>query len=126
MNNSNKPRKINPKINLQKIREDNHYSQLKVAEDNNTYQEVISRIESGSRNATLDFMIQLSKYYNCSMDYICDLTDDPTPISILSLKSDLTEKEKHILSQYNSLNKEDKLRFENIIEGVIVALKNIQ
>lgn len=126
MNKSRKIGNIKPKNNLQKIRESNKYSQLKVAEDNNTYQELISRIESGSRNATLDFMIQLSKYYNCSMDYICDLTDDPTPISILSSKSDLTEKEKHILSQYNSLNKEDKLRFENIIEGVIVALKNIQ
>ena len=36
-----KNKEISPKKNLQKIREDNHYSQRKVAEDNNTYQEVM-------------------------------------------------------------------------------------
>ena len=117
-----KNKEISPKKNLQKIREDNHYSQRKVAEDNNTYQEVISRLESGTRTSNIEFIIQLANYFHCSTDYLLDLTNDPTPISILSSKSDLSETEKYILSEYNSLSDDNKLR----LEGILIALKSIQ
>lgn len=117
-----KNKEISPKKNLQKIREDNHYSQRKVAEDNNTYQEVISRLESGTRTSNIEFIIQLANYFHCSTDYLLDLTNDPTPISILSSKSDLSKKEKYILREYNSLSDDNKLR----LEGILIALKSIQ
>ena len=117
-----KNKEISPKKNLQKIREDNHYSQRKVAEDNNTYQEVIYRLESGTRTSNIEFIMQLSNNFHCSTDYLLDLTNDPTPISILSSKSDLSEKEKYILREYNSLSDDNKLR----LEGILIALKSIQ
>ena len=117
-----KNKEISPKKNLQKIREDNHYSQRKVAEDNNTYQEVISRLESGTRTSNIEFIIQLANYFHCSTDYLLDLTNDPTPISILYSKSDLSEKEKYILREYNSLSDDNMLR----LEGILIALKSIQ
>lgn len=117
-----KNKEISPKKNLQKIREDNHYSQRKVAEDNNTYQEVISRLESGTRTSNIEFIMQLANYFHCSTDYLLDLTNDPTPISMLSSKSDLSEKEKYILREYNSLSDDNKLR----LEGILIALKSIQ
>ena len=67
-----KNKEISPKKNLQKIREDNHYSQRKVAEDNNTYQEVISRLESGTRTSNIEFIMQLANYFHCSTDYLLD------------------------------------------------------
>lgn len=107
--------------NLKIIRESKNYSQLKVSMDLGISQELISKYETGKSTPSFDILIKMSNYFKCSIDYLCDLTDDPTPIDVLSKTSTLSIEERKLLSEYNSLSKDDKLR----LEGIIVALKCI-
>lgn len=107
--------------NLKIIRESKNYSQLKVSMDLGISQELISKYETGKSTPSFDILIKMSNYFKCSIDYLCDLTDDPTPIDVLSKNSTLSIEERKLLSEYNSLSKDDKLR----LEGIIVALKSI-
>lgn len=107
--------------NLKIIRESKNYSQLKVSMDLGISQELISKYETGKSTPSFDILIKMSNYFKCSIDYLCDLTDDPTSIDVLSKNSTLSIEERKLLSEYNSLSKDDKLR----LEGIIVALKGI-
>lgn len=107
--------------NLKIIRESKNYSQLKVSMDLGISQELISKYETSKSTPSFDILIKMSNYFKCSIDYLCDLTDDPTPIDVLSKNSTLSIEERKLLSEYNSLSKDDKLR----LEGIIVALKGI-
>lgn len=107
--------------NLKIIRESKNYSQLKVSMDLGISQELISKYETGKSTPSFDILIKMSNYFKCSIDYLCDLTDDPTAIDVLSKNSTLSIEERKLLSEYNSLSKDDKLR----LEGIIVALKGI-
>lgn len=61
---------------LRDLREDHDLTQKQVAELIKTTQQVYSEYEKGIREIPLFKMIILAKYYNVSMDYLTDLTDE--------------------------------------------------
>lgn len=52
-------------------------SQLKLALDLNMNQNSISRYESGIREADYATLIKLADYFNVSIDYLLERTDNP-------------------------------------------------
>ena len=40
----------------------------------------LSKFELGERIPTVDNLVILAKLYNVNMEYLLDLTDDPTPL----------------------------------------------
>ncbi|MBQ1241990.1 MAG: helix-turn-helix transcriptional regulator [Oscillospiraceae bacterium] len=65
-------------IRLKILREQRNISQLKLAMDLDLNQNAISRYESGAREADYKTLVRLADYFNVSIDYLLERTDDPS------------------------------------------------
>ncbi len=61
---------------LEDLRIDNDKTQADIAKYLGCQREVYRRYEKGTRQIPVDFLIQLSIFYNVSIDYILGLTDE--------------------------------------------------
>ena len=61
---------------IESLRIDNDKTQSEIATLLNCKREVYRRYEKGVRDIPLWAIIKLSQYYNCSVDYLLDLTDE--------------------------------------------------
>jgi len=64
-------------MKLKYLREKKNISQLKLAIDLNMNQNSISRYENGQRQADYDTLIAFADYFNVSIDYLLERTDNP-------------------------------------------------
>ncbi len=55
---------------LRDIRKKKGYSQQKVAMDLNISREALSYYETGKRSPDIDMLLQMSEYFNVSVDYL--------------------------------------------------------
>jgi len=65
--------------NLKLIRVINDYTQLKVQMETGISQSTLSKYEQGEQSPTSENLIILAKYYNTSVDFLLDLTDEKKP-----------------------------------------------
>lgn len=65
-------------MRLKYLREQKGISQLRLAMDLNLNQNSISRYEKGVREADYKTLILLADYFNVSIDYLLERTDNPT------------------------------------------------
>ena len=65
--------------NIKMIRVTRDYTQVKVQMDTGISQSMLSKYESGDVLPTTENLIILAKYYNTSLDYLMDLTDETKP-----------------------------------------------
>ena len=64
-------------MRLKELREKKNITQLKLALDLGMNQNSISRYETGEREADYKTLILLSDYFNVSIDYLLEQTDNP-------------------------------------------------
>lgn len=64
--------------NLKSIREDNDIKQKDIASYLNVSQNTYSQYETGVISLTADVLVKLADYYNVSVDYLLDRTNNPT------------------------------------------------
>ena len=64
-------------VRLKEIRKSKGISQLKMAMDLNTIQNTISRYETGEREPGINELIEIADYFNISIDYLLERTDNP-------------------------------------------------
>ena len=64
-------------MRLKEIRKTKGISQLKLAMDLNTNQNTISRYETGEREPGIRELIQIADYFNISIDYLLERTNNP-------------------------------------------------
>ena len=64
-------------MRLKEIRKSKGISQLKLALDLNTNQNTISRYETGEREPGIRELIQIADYFQVSVDYLLERTDNP-------------------------------------------------
>lgn len=62
--------------NIKLIRVLNEYTQLKVQMETGISQSMLSKYESGDLLPTTENLIILANFYNTSLDYLMDLTDE--------------------------------------------------
>ena len=62
---------------IRDLREDRDLKQRQLAEYLNCSQQVYSNYELGQRDIPTDVLIQLSAFYNVSVDYLLGLTANP-------------------------------------------------
>ena len=60
-----------------KLRKEKNISQLKLALDLSMNQNTISRYETGEREADYKTLIKIADYFNVSIDYLLERTDNP-------------------------------------------------
>ena len=63
--------------NLRAIREDKDIKQKEIATYLNVSQNTYSQYETGVISLTAEVLIKLSDYYNVSIDYLLDRTNNP-------------------------------------------------
>lgn len=63
--------------NLRSIREDRDIRQKELAKYLNVSQNTYSQYETGVISLTAEVLIKLSDYYDVSIDYLLDRTNDP-------------------------------------------------
>ena len=66
-------------MRLKELRIKKGISQLKLAMDLNMNQNSISRYETGVREADYATLIKFADYFNVSLDYLLERTDNDTP-----------------------------------------------
>ena len=64
-------------MRLRELRKSRGISQLKLAMDLNTNQNTISRYETGEREPGITELITLTDYFDVSVDYLLERTDNP-------------------------------------------------
>ena len=64
---------------LRDLREDRDLTQTKLAKAIGITQRKYSYIETGVQQLTESVLGSLAEYYSVSVDYLLDLTDEPTP-----------------------------------------------
>ena len=64
-------------MRLKEIRKSKGISQLKMAMDLNTNQNTISRYETGEREPGINELIKIAEYFNVSVDYLLERTNNP-------------------------------------------------
>ena len=64
-------------MRLAELRKSRKISQLKLAMDLNMNQNTISRYETGEREADYATLIRIADYFDVSIDYLLERTDNP-------------------------------------------------
>ena len=64
---------------LRDIREDREFSQSQIAKVLKMKQQQYARYEKGINEIPFSYVIELAKFYNVSIDYIANLTDEIKP-----------------------------------------------
>lgn len=64
-------------MRLKELRKAKRISQLRLATDLNTNQNTISRYETGEREPGIAELIRIADYFNVSLDYLLERTDNP-------------------------------------------------
>lgn len=64
-------------MRLKELRKKKHISQVKLAMDLSMNQNTISRYETGEREADYETLIKIADYFNVSIDYLLERTDNP-------------------------------------------------
>jgi len=67
---------------IKDLREDSDLTQQQVAEVLHISQATYSRYESGALDIPSSTLIALAKYYQTSVDYLLDLTNNPAPLPV--------------------------------------------
>lgn len=66
-------------MRLKELREDNDIKQRDLARRLNILQNTYSQYENGQRQIPLNTLIKLAIFYDTSVDYILELTDEQRP-----------------------------------------------
>ena len=64
-------------MRLKDLREDADLTQQRVAEHLHIRQNTYSQYETGTISLTAELLIKLADFYNVSVDYLLDRTDNP-------------------------------------------------
>lgn len=65
--------------NIKLIRVINDYTQIKVQMETGIPQSMISKYETGELMPTTENLVILAKFYNTSLDFLMDLTNEQKP-----------------------------------------------
>jgi len=68
---------LEKKMRLKEVRKKKGISQLKLALDLSMNQNSISRYENGEREADYTTLIRFADYFDVSIDYLLERTDNP-------------------------------------------------
>lgn len=66
-------------MRLKDLREDNDIKQIEIAQFINCAQKTYQQYESGKRQIPIEVLKKLAIFYNTSIDYLVELTDEFKP-----------------------------------------------
>ena len=106
---------------IAELRKDKDLNQVGLGLKLNVSQKMISAYESGIHQPSIDTLLQLSKIFNVSVDYIIGNSNIKATAEKFS-KDNLSYDEVELLELFRTLNKDEQQR----AIGIILALKNYE
>lgn len=103
---------------IAELRKSKNWNQIALALKLNVSQYLISAYETGRHQPSIETLLQMSKLFNVSVDYIIGNTDIKTPIDAFA-RDGLTEDEIELLSIFKDLSKKEQQR----AIGMLLTLK---
>lgn len=88
---------------LKNLREERGVKQKEVANSCSLTPTCICQLENGSRNPTGSTIRELAKYFNCSADFLLELTDDFGSIIAAPTAPALSSEEEQLIADYRKL-----------------------
>ena len=92
-------------IKLKEIREENGYTQQKIADLLNRKKATICDWEKQRCEPSIDDLNKLANLFNCSIDYLLGREND---YGIIESSNQLTEIENNLITLFRTLNEHDK------------------
>lgn len=80
-------------------------------------QEAISGYERGDSMPKAEIILKLCSHFNCSADYLLDLTDIKTPVKEL-IFDNLKQNESELILKYRALDEGSKNKILGFIEAL--------
>lgn len=108
--------------NLKLLREKKNITQLKLSMDIDVSQELISQYELGKSLPTINNLLKLADYFNCSTDYLLGRTATDLPVNALIMNKQNIEYA-NIINKYDSLIEEDKKYFSKFLDFLSTDMK---
>lgn len=109
--------------NLKQIREAHGLSQQKFADLFNLSQQSVYKYENNISEPSLQTLIEISDYFNTSVDYLIGHTDNPRPPET-RFEETLTGEEKVLVQQYRQLSTCYKSLVSMLVDTHLKELKN--
>ena len=100
--------------NLKKLVKAKNKSLTSLSVELEVFQEAISQYISGKIKPKTSTVIKMAKILNTSTDYLLDLTDNPNQSDFK-----LSERENILISNYRSLNNEERIQAETYIQAIV-------
>ena len=95
---------------IQQLRKERELTQEQLAEKLNVSQNTIAKIESGLRRPSIDFLLEISEFFNVSTSYLVfgvhaeDVEDEKSKKDIDETIEKLLEKKEELLKMQRELN----------------------
>lgn len=97
---------------IRDLREDEDKKQTELAEYLGTTAQYYGLYEKGVNEISFERAIMIAKYYNVSLDYLANLTNNKKGLT----SSDLTSAQQELLKLLSSLSKSEVKKLEKIIK----------
>lgn len=105
---------------IAQLRKEKHLNQIGLAMKLNISQYMVSSYETGRHQPTMDMLVELSDFFNVSIDYLAGKSDIRNSADSL-VNNNMTKQELELLNLFRELTKDKK---EQAI-GVLFALKTV-
>lgn len=102
---------------LKQLRETRNMTQIRLAIELGVSQETISGYENGKATPPADMLIKIADILDTSVDYLLERTQDKQFNKLT--KSDLTEQELELISNFRKMNQNKKERLIGFMLGLI-------
>lgn len=100
---------------IKNLRETRGISQQRLASELNVTQAMVSKYELGVSEPDVTMIKRIAEYFGVSSDYLLELSDDKTAISV----SGLSQEEKDVLFGFKRLNKIQKAKLQAYLQGLL-------
>lgn len=105
---------------IAELRKTKHLNQIGLAMKLNISQYLVSAYETGRHQPSIEILIQMSKIFNVSVDYIIGNSDIKSPAKEFDVQG-LTNDEKELLTVFKELDEKSQQK----AIGMVLALKHI-
>ena len=96
----------------------NNLTAYKVAKETGISQGLMNQYKNGVKTPTVDNLLKISNYLNCSVDYLLGISDNPQAAVFTAENGD--KRKAHLIKNYELLNdegQEDLLDYSDMLAG---------
>lgn len=105
---------------IRELREDSDKTQKEIAEYLGTPYQYYAVYEKGGSEISFERAIALANYYNVSLDYIAERSNNKNGMSY----SELTEEQQSLLNIFSKMSPDEKKRTSELLKKIISVINN--